>query len=674
MKHRSLSFLILSVMLIVTIGVSLWLPFRMAVKIDNGYLSISLGKNIARAATDTYSPTSNTSSVYWNFPANAYGDDADIAYTLSSNQPITWGNYGISGSGDITKVRIGADAWAHDTYYDSSFPSDTRYPGGDLESTGTFQLSQIRVPTGVGDTNSAWTPSTGSAETCVDETDWNGAAGNIADYVTSPTAAGENYQLFTFSAFSVPASATIVNVTIWEYIREASSGTNDYDEMIKVGGNRYVTESNRNPGTGNTWYSVVYTTNPKAGGAWTPAQVNGTDGTNDLQQFGGGGDDTNPAFRMNAVYLVVAYTYANNYYANVDEEPVDYNDTIVLTTDSGNNSFLFTPTSAFSLTDGAKQVLNVAVYFYAVDWGVHTAATNVITAYVKAGGSYASSTSSNPGITPSSFSKAFTTNPATGLAWTEADIEGTGANPLQGFGFFSTDGVPDLGVSQILAVVTYQMVATIRIHVDVSWDGGTNWSSQSDNIVTTSEVRYWHDVTSATAWDWTKLNDSNFKVRAQAESTTDDVEFREDLDWLPVEVTYTSGDPEIAVDIGTYDFSTVAVASTTNTTTTHFTIDNLSTMQTDQTIGVTTSNWSGGVQWVHSDTATPGVNQAGLIAQRGGVWGTGNVTVTFANPPFIYENCPATTDYSFGLSLIAPTEFTDGVEKEIIVRITAVAG
>ncbi len=132
--------------------------------------------------------------------------------------------------------------------------------------------------------------------------------------------------------------------------------------------------------------------------------------------------------------------------------------------------------------------------------------------------------------------------------------------------------------------------------------------------------------------------------------------------------------PEITVDPTNYNFDVVAESSTPYTITTYFAIDNNSTMQTDHTIGVTTSTWSGGIPWDHAEDAVPGANTAGLLANRGGTWGTGDIIVKFISPNYIYENCPATTDYSFGLKLLAPTSFSDGVEKQIIVQITAVAG
>jgi hypothetical protein len=131
---------------------------------------------------------------------------------------------------------------------------------------------------------------------------------------------------------------------------------------------------------------------------------------------------------------------------------------------------------------------------------------------------------------------------------------------------------------------------------------------------------------------------------------------------------------EVSVSPTTYNFGSVAESSTYNTTTTYFTLTNASSIQTDQTINVTTSNWTGGVGWIHSDTCTPGVNTAGLKANRGGTWGTGDVIVPYSTSNYIYENCPASTNYTFGLKLYTPTEFTDGSVKTIIVRITAVAG
>ena len=141
-----------------------------------------------------------------------------------------------------------------------------------------------------------------------------------------------------------------------------------------------------------------------------------------------------------------------------------------------------------------------------------------------------------------------------------------------------------------------------------------------------------------------------------------------------ITVTATPQYIAIACDQSVYDFGVVAASSTPSTATDWGTIDNTSTVQTDQTISVTTATWSGGVTWTHSDTATAGANTAGLKANKGGTWGVGDVIVKYDTPNYIAENQAATTDYSFGLKLISPTSFTDGIEKEIVVRVSAAAG
>jgi len=76
-----------------------------------------------------------------------------------------------------------------------------------------------------------------------------------------------------------------------------------------------------------------------------------------------------------------------------------------------------------------------------------------------------------------------------------------------------------------------------QIRVDVSWDGGTSWSSKATETLTSSETTYWFDFTTATSWTADKLSDTNLKVRGDAYTQGTAEEVR--LDWLPVEVTYT---------------------------------------------------------------------------------------------------------------------------------------
>lgn len=141
-----------------------------------------------------------------------------------------------------------------------------------------------------------------------------------------------------------------------------------------------------------------------------------------------------------------------------------------------------------------------------------------------------------------------------------------------------------------------------------------------------------------------------------------------------ITVTATPAYVSISCNQTDLDYGVVAANITSNTTTNWATIDNTSTVQTDQTIGVTTSTWAGGVTWTHSDTCTVAEDTAGMKANKNGTWGTGDVIVKYSSPNYIAENQAADTDYYFGLSLWTPESFTDGVEKTITVRISAVSG
>jgi hypothetical protein len=160
---------------------------------------------------------------------------------------------------------------------------------------------QTRVPTGDGLTSGTWTTSPYWDD--VDET-----TANDADYITGVSLNGSNaYQLFTFSSFSVPAGATIQDLTVYFRARDASSGGNNIRASIKVNGSNYYNGSSNDPGAGWTTYSYSYTTNPNNGSTWTVADINGT-GTRPLQQFGVYSNDLDPDLQVSMVYAEVNYS------------------------------------------------------------------------------------------------------------------------------------------------------------------------------------------------------------------------------------------------------------------------------------------------------------------------------------------------------------------------------
>lgn len=140
-----------------------------------------------------------------------------------------------------------------------------------------------------------------------------------------------------------------------------------------------------------------------------------------------------------------------------------------------------------------------------------------------------------------------------------------------------------------------------------------------------------------------------------------------------VEVTATPEFISISVTPIDYDYEGVAESSTESTITTYFAVDNTSSVITDVEIYVT-GDWTGGVGWTHSDTATPGADTAGMKANKGGTWETGDVIVKKTSAyELIADDQAADTDFDFGLKLYAPTSFGDGVEKANTVTLSSAA-
>lgn len=160
----------------------------------------------------------------------------------------------------------------------------------------------VRAPTSDEAVSGTWSGSAGSRYTLVD--DYPDETPN--DILTSPTAAGGCQITFGFSAFSIPAGSTGISVQVMYRDDEASSGNNNCGGRLKVGGN-YYNAATHNPSTTATNRSDNWATNPKTTAAWTVAQINGTDGTNDLQAFGINSSDANPSFFITGVQIQVTY-------------------------------------------------------------------------------------------------------------------------------------------------------------------------------------------------------------------------------------------------------------------------------------------------------------------------------------------------------------------------------
>jgi Tfp pilus assembly protein PilX len=197
----------------------------------------------------------------------------------ATNAYLYWSAY----RNEASKVTVSTDTCSNFNNWDRSYDG----------------TSQTRVPTGDGLNSGTW--NTAPRWDDVDET-----TPNDTDYVTGTTDSG-GYQLFTFSAFTVPAGSPIANLTIYVRAKDASSGTNNIRASINVNGTTHNSTTSYDPGSSWVTYSYSFTTNPSTGLDWTVADLNGT-GSNPLQQFGVYSTDLNPDIRISMVYAEVLFS------------------------------------------------------------------------------------------------------------------------------------------------------------------------------------------------------------------------------------------------------------------------------------------------------------------------------------------------------------------------------
>jgi hypothetical protein len=134
---------------------------------------------------------------------------------------------------------------------------------------------------------------------------------------------------------------------------------------------------------------------------------------------------------------------------------------------AGNICFGFSP---LSVPSGATiHAVNILVYVTEVAGG-----TNRWYGRVKAGGNYYNDTQAHfPTSTQWSYQTArFSNNPKTGLPWTADDVNGVGANALQGFGIYSTDVNPAIRFSSVQLQVVYSVAYAGDPYIDAEHNAG----------------------------------------------------------------------------------------------------------------------------------------------------------------------------------------------------------
>jgi hypothetical protein len=550
--------------------------------------------------TNSKNPTANTNGTNpWTNPAEGYTSNNSYAtasqiYTYSKN-PIANTN--------------GTTPWTSPT---NGYTSDNSY----ATTTAFSSASATRVPTSNGTAVGTWTPSTGANWSCVDET-----TPNDADYMTAFTNAGNNYQLFGFTAFSVPTRSVITDLTVYYRAMNTASNACNIRAVIYVNGILYfITDTGVDPSDSPTitTYNYKYTTNPNTGLAWTPAEINGTNG---LTAFGVGSDDGNPDVNVYMVYAEVHYktvatfdqiygTFGFTGTTSVTKVEIGYEafsgatgkldlytstnggsswNTVHTTADlatSDPNSYTYVDVTSdaswtWNLLNDTNFKIKVISKWVSGDitWDIDALIVRVTVAkvaydqiygtfgltgdgtitkvevgyeaFATATGKLDLYTSSNGGSTwnaihttanldtsdPDNYTYVDVTGDTTSWTWTLLNDSNLKVKVVTDY----VSDTPAWSLDALVVRVTYNALNNEQIRVDVSWNGGTNWSSQQTTNLNGTEATYWYDVTGAISWTPAKLADGQLQVRADAYTVGSDAgDVR--LDWIPVEVTYTAQD------------------------------------------------------------------------------------------------------------------------------------
>jgi hypothetical protein len=123
-------------------------------------------------------------------------------------------------------------------------------------------------------------------------------------------------------------------------------------------------------------------------------------------------------------------------------------------------------------------------------------------------------------------------------------------------------------------------------------------------------------------------------------------------------------------DPNSYAFGALAPSATSATGLSYFTITNSSSFAIDVTISCT--DMTGGVTWTLADDGNPGANIYALKAGLDG--GSYNVIVKKTAPYNELKSAlAAAATQKFGITIYAPTSFSDGVGKTGTMTLTAAA-
>ena len=656
---------------------------------------------IAYAATSTNSPSSN-SGAGWTSPTNAYADGTSVA-SITSGAPSgnnIWGTYGFSLNGNvITQVRVRADAYQT------------------INSTGATWCSGAEagiVTVGAGGLETYWYSLAGTPAISL-TTYRSGIASYYFDanaatnYLQKDTGTTNNIIVLRVAIrFSVLPNGDVtivgfVNAKGYTRLRFIDAGG---AHQLQLQVNTGTTSTYATAIVVDTWYLLDFKIDSTAAattyGDW---QVNGVA---QAQSSFAQATSANTYFYIGIAAAVTADMFADDILMGYTAASYPYGDGKVLGYSpniSGAHSFTLgdfhdattndiavaDTTVAHALVDEVpitsnsdfiQQVVSRAAGYVEMGFADTTETINARCLLV-ASSQHASATQANtvamnlndnstisPIFALSNFSEtslvysstAFALAPSTSAAWTPTRI-----NAVKVRWGYSDDASPNPYLDGLMLEVEFPIVDE-TINTSVSWDGGSNWSATaSSDTITGTEATYWHDVTADTAWTPAKLADGQLQVKATA--TTVGQPSTVNLDWLAVEVIYST--VEITNSPEPQAFGVLEVNTTSTTTINYFTVTNTGDLAVVVTMSCTNLT-GGGKTWTLSDTATPLENVWGLQIGLDDADDLYDITIKNASVEIVHPLAIGAHEH-WGMKIYMPTTVTDYLGQEMAAIATLVA-
>lgn len=412
----------------------------------------------------------------------------------------------------------------------------------------------------------------------------NGNRAFVSDnsYATDSTTG--HVQGYSQFSLSVPGTATVVGLDVAVEAKSSDSSGCQVGAELSSNGTTFTTTGQA---ASLSSFDTVYTlgsANNLWGRTWSTTETNGTTFSVKLTNIDPGSSCSNgstlsldqiqarayytlPPVTTSALAPVALGGYAQwNANTGTDVSAVTGND--------GDTSYIdtstYTETYAMQNTAAPLGSTINSVTISAVARGTASGATLALVA--ENGGAPNAGTTNTLSTSYATYTRVMTTNPFTGNPWTLAEVNAWTTR----FGVRASSGPSTARITQFSVTVEYQaapVTSNCQLGVDLSWNGGTSWTTEKAVTLGGSESTFTlgngSDRWGRTSWALSDFTNSNFRARVHdinpgsncsASAVTH-------ADWLRLNVTYTQ--PANSSQYAT-DAATTAKANGVNIFSIHF--------------------------------------------------------------------------------------------------------